>query len=122
MAGEFLPGSSERPPHEAVKMKPGLCRRPKRLVVPESRMSARESCMQGVEQPQREECVAAGKAGRAEPSKPFDIRHKVTGFGVCPDRLRSSLGPYFFPLLLRLPFGMVMHVLCHCMLDVCRGL
>lgn len=89
----LLLGSRERPPHEAVKMKPGLCWRPKMLVVAESWMFARESCMQGVEHPQREECVAAGKAGRAEPSKPFDIRHKVTGFGVCPNRFRFSLGP-----------------------------
>lgn len=120
MAAGFLHGSPERPPHVAVKKKPGVCWRPKMLVVPESWMFARES-MQGVEQPQREECVIAGKAGRAEPSKPFDIRHKVTGSGVCPERFRSSLGPYFLPLLLCLPFGTVTHILRHCMLEVCRG-
>lgn len=122
MAGGVLHGSLERPLYEAGKRKPGLCWRAKMLVVPESWMFARESCMQGVEHPQREECVTAGKAGRAEPSKPFDIRHKVTGFGVCPDRFRFSLGPYFLPLHLCLPFGMVMHILRHCMLEVCRGL
>lgn len=121
MAGEFLHGGPERPPHEAVKIKPGLCRRPKMLVVPEGCLPGKAAGSGTA--PEREVwCVAAGKAGRAEPSKPFDIRHKVTGFGVCPDRFRSSLGPYFLPLLLHLPFGMVMHVLCHCILEVCRGL
>lgn len=32
--------------------------------------------------PKREEYVAVGKAGRTEPSKPFDIRHGGARFGV----------------------------------------
>lgn len=44
----------------------------------------------------REVCGSGSKAGEAEPSKPFDIRHRVTGFCVC------SL------------FELVMYILCHC--------
>lgn len=32
----------------------------------------------------RESCVAVIKAGSIEPSKPFHLRHGVTGFGIFP--------------------------------------
>lgn len=62
--------------------------------------------------------VAVSKTGREEPSKPFDMEHGVTEFGVCPGGFWSSFGllfPYYAPI----PFGMVMYSLCHFMLEIC---
>lgn len=43
----------------------------------------------------RENMCCSHKAERMEPSKPFDIRHGVTGFGICPDRFWFCFGIAF---------------------------
>jgi hypothetical protein len=40
----------------------------------------------GASTKQSEKAIVVGsKVARAKPSKPVDIRHGVTGFGVCPE-------------------------------------
>ena len=63
----------------------------------------------GAAQFEREKCVVVGRAGRADPFKPFDIGHRVTGFGVCHVGFQSCFGsvfPYSAPD--SSPFGMGM--------------
>lgn len=96
MAGKSLHGGPERPLHEAVKEKPGLYWRPQdagddRAVGYLPRSGAYSEWNQF----KREKCVAVSKAGRAEPSKTFDIRHRTTGFGVLSTRFQSCFGSVF---------------------------
>lgn len=68
--------------------------------------------------PKREKCIAVSEAGRGIPSKPLDSRHRATGSEVCPAALCLAFGPVF-PYYAPSPcFGMVMHTLCHYMLEV----
>lgn len=69
--------------------------------------------------------VAGGRAGGAEPSKPFgsevpDLKHGATGFDVCPAgfgfvlvHCLLSVPPFF-------PFAMRICILGHCMVKVCN--
>ena len=65
----------------------------------------------------REKYVAANKAERSE--EYFDIRHGHAEFGVTPLGFELALVENFLTMLPFLPFGMVMYILCHCMLEVC---
>lgn len=78
-------------------------------------LSAKKSCMQDVKTAQERSVVRAVKAGRIEPFKSFDIRYEAIGFGSLPN-FSIALGQYFLtvPLLL---FEMVIHILCHCILE-----
>ena len=69
----------------------------------------------GVEPAQeRKKHAAVNRAERSWRSKEhFDIRHGGVGFGVCP----AVFCPVFLHILF--PFGMVMYILCYCMLEVC---
>lgn len=62
--------------------------------------------------------LAGGKAVMAEIFKPFDIRHGVSGFGVCLLSFSFALVLYFFTGPHLFPFGMVMYILCQFMLEV----
>lgn len=68
-------------------------------------------------QPMKKICKAGNKAGGkgAEPSKPFDNRHGATGFGLIGSCF--ALVQYFFIIPRFLPFGMVIHIMCHYMLE-----
>lgn len=70
---------------------------------------------------QREKCAANSKNGRTELSKPFDIWHQTWSYRignfpcwvlVLPLSNMFSLCPQC------LPFGTVMHILYHCVLEV----
>lgn len=39
--------------------------------------------------------MAVGTTGRIAQLKPFDIRHEISGLGVCSDGFQSCLGPVF---------------------------
>ena len=68
-------------------------------------------------QAKRERCVAVYKAEMNWRSLHFDIRHRDADFGVCTAGFGLALiqhSPPFFP------FGMVMYILCHYMLEVCN--
>lgn len=58
-------------------------------------MRARESCRNDVEPAEGEKITILSKAGRAEASKPLDIRRGATGFGVCPAGSQSCFGSVF---------------------------
>lgn len=57
----------------------------------------------------------SSRAERLEPSGLFDTRHGATECGVHP-----ALVQYFLTTPPFLPFGMLMHVLCPRMLEVCN--
>lgn len=69
-------------------------------------------------QPKRKKCVAVNKAKRSWRSEEcFDISYGDAEFGVCPVCL--TLVQYFLTMLRSLPFGIVVYILCHYMLEVC---
>ena len=71
-------------------------------------------------QPKRKKCVGGNKAKRSWRSEEsFDIRHEDAEFGVCPAGFQLYLNQYFLTMSPSLCFGMVMSILCHCMLEVC---
>ena len=49
-------------------------------------------------------CVSVSKAGRVEPSEPFEIEHRVIGLGVCLIPLWSCFDPTFPQYALVPPF------------------
>lgn len=63
-------------------------------------------------------CVAVSNATEEEQSKPWDTRHRATGFGVYPDGLHSGLGPGFPPMPFFLIVGTLMYFLCCCGLEI----
>jgi hypothetical protein len=81
--GESLHGGQERPLPEALKVKPrlhwrhrGVCWRYQNCGIPDQKK------LQTEREPVQEKCVEVSKTEREELSKPFDIRYRVTGFGV----------------------------------------
>lgn len=65
----------------------------------------------------RDISVISQQSWKERITKLFDIRHGATGFGACPARFQScfSVSP---AVPLSLPFRVLMHILCHCMLEV----
>jgi len=53
--------------------------------------------------------------------KIFDIRLRDVEFGVCPACFGFALVQNFLTVLPFIPFGMVVYILCHYMLEI-RGL
>lgn len=49
----------------------------------------------------------------------FDIRHGAVKFEVCPSGFQLCSDPIFPPCAPLPPFGTLMNILCHCMLEVC---
>lgn len=78
-------------------------------------MSARDCCIKGVEPPEKCIAVSTARSGRSdEPSKPFDIRE------FSPLLFSRALVQYLLIMSLFIPFGIIMYILCHCMLEVCN--
>lgn len=74
---------------------------------------------QVLESPKREKCVIVNKTGRSgRHEEHFDIRLREEEFGVCPAVVWSCFDPVFPRRALFPPFGMVMYILCYCMLGV----
>ena len=101
----FLHGGPERPLHEAVKVKSGLCWRPQEIA--DARVMGclpRRIASRIWNQPrERERDVEINKAeGTWRPEEHFDIRHGDAEFGVCPASFQSCfalafLGSVSFP-------------------------
>ena len=92
----------ERSLHEAMKVKPGLAKRPQdvrhaRAVGNLPKKTGKREWNQF----KRKKCVAVNKAERSWRSEEhFDIRHGDTEFGVCPAGFWSRFGsvfPYYAP-------------------------
>ena len=108
----------ERPLHQAVEVKPGLCGRPQdvggaRVTV----FLPRETeDFLGNQSEKERECVAVNKDERSWRSEEHsNVRHGDGEFGVC--LLVLGLDKYLLTTLL--PFRIVMHILCYCVLEVC---
>lgn len=87
---------SERLLHQAVQVWPGLQWRPQDFGdVRAERYIHRRAAYIDWNQPKREIYVVVSKAGRAEPSKPFDNRRGPEGFGVCPAGFQPYVDPVF---------------------------
>lgn len=54
----------------------------------------------------------------AQEKEHFDIRHGIEEFEVCLDVFWSFFGSEFLYYVPPLYFGMLMYILCHCMLKV----
>lgn len=65
----------------------------------------------------REKYAADSKDGSVGPSNPSDIRHGITGFGVCPDRFQFCFGVVFLHYASFPCFWNGMYSLCHCRLN-----
>lgn len=88
---------------ESMKVKPGLCWRYQSHGIP-----AKQSSGLGVEPAQE---------SRSE--EHCGIRHGDEECGVCPGGFWSCFGPVF-PHSVPFPsFGVVVYILCHCMLQTC---
>ena len=77
----------------------------------------RKAAGQAWNQLERKKGVAVNKAERGA-GEYFDIKYGDAECGVFPIEFLSCFGlvfPHYAPFL---PFGIVMHVLCHCMLEV----
>lgn len=59
-------------------------------------MTDEERCRLGVETAQEGE-VCGSEAGREEPSKPFDMRHRITAFGDFPPGFGLALDFIIMP-------------------------
>lgn len=66
----------------------------------------------------RNNYVAVSKTGREEPFKSFAMGYRNTGFAIFPDVFNLALVWYFFTMPAILPFGIVMYILCHSVLEV----
>jgi hypothetical protein len=104
-----------------VKVKPGLHWR--RQCVEDARAMRhlpRRVAHREWNQPRREKYVSGSNTKRVEPSKPFAITCEASVFGICPAGFWSCCGsvpPHYAPFL---PFGMVLYILWHCMLEACN--
>lgn len=76
---------------------------------------------QGVwNQSQREARAGGIKAGRVGPSKPLISHMRLQNLEFSLLGFRSWFVPYFLTMLPFVPFGMIVHILCHHILDVCN--
>lgn len=50
----------------------------------------------------------------------FDMRHGAIGFRICPTVFGSYFGSVFLTMPPMLPFVMAMHILYHCVMEVCN--
>lgn len=109
-----LHGRLERPLSEAVKVKPGFLWRPQYV---------RNSRALG---------YLPGRASNREWSQPKEEKRNLKRWRVfwhqawrcrvqvSPDGFCLALIHYFFTMFPFSPFGMIMFILCHCMLEVCN--
>lgn len=56
---------------------------------------------------------------KARRAKPLEMRHEVTGVGVCLLGLGLALVQHFLTVSIPL-FGTVIYILCHCIPEVCN--
>lgn len=64
--------------------------------------------------------VTSSKIKRFVTVNLFDIRHKDTEFGVCPDRFGLALVQYFHTMFPFLNSGKVTSILYHYMMEICN--
>lgn len=104
---------------EAMKVKPGLCWRPQDIEMPELWDATKESCRLGVEPcpREREVCCSQQTESSWRSEEHFDIRHGDGEFGGFPTGFLPCFGPEFSYYAPFPPFGMVIYILCHCMLE-----
>lgn len=99
-----------RPPHQVVEVKLGL-----HWGHQSHGTQTGESCIEAA-QPKR----SSSKAGEAEHLRPLtpDMERQHLGFALL--SLCLVLVEQLFTMLLLVPLGVVMYILCHCMLEVCN--
>ena len=103
-----------------MKAKPGLSWRPQNIEDDRAMgYLPRKVANREWNQPKRKQCTAVNKDERSwRYEEHFDIRHGEAEFGVCPAGFGLVLVQIFFTMILFLPFGIVMYILCHCMLEI----
>lgn len=76
-------------------------------------------------QPREERALTGSQAGGAEKSDPFEMKAPYTelrarGFSICSARFQSCVGPVIPDHTPSFPSKMVMSLLCHYTLEICK--
>ena len=107
--------------HDSVKGKPGLPWRPQD--VKDARAMGylpRRAAKRKWEQPRREKCAVVNRGGKSRELKSMltsDV--EMQSWESAQLVFALALVQYLLTVLSSLQFGMVMDILCHCILEVC---